>query len=137
MGAWVVALGRRQLEQAVETGGGATGEMGRRGASFFQPLYAVREARSERDVGRTSGARTSKRADFSFFPNAATPPPLPLSLRRSEFLLTLFTSIFFVLLGGVFSGLSLGLMGLDSMKLHGTPSPLLLLRRPRESISDQ
>ncbi|BGP37636.1 cell agglutination protein Mam3, partial [Rhodotorula kratochvilovae] len=37
---------------------------------------------------------------------------------RQEFVLKLVLSVVFVLLGGVFSGLSLGLMGLDSMNLQ-------------------
>ncbi|GAA5837709.1 hypothetical protein JCM9279_006840 [Rhodotorula babjevae] len=41
-----------------------------------------------------------------------------LEMGRQEFVLKLVFSVAFVLLGGVFSGLSLGLMGLDSMNLQ-------------------
>ncbi|KAK4333100.1 CNNM transmembrane domain-containing protein [Rhodotorula toruloides] len=55
---------------------------------------------------------------------------------RKEFILKLVFSVVFVLLGGVFSGLSLGLMGLDSMNLQGE-SLLAASGPPQDRIDAQ
>ncbi|GAA5868742.1 hypothetical protein JCM1840_004378 [Sporobolomyces johnsonii] len=44
--------------------------------------------------------------------------PVPFIARSAEFVLKLVFSVVFVLLGGIFSGLSLGLMGLDATNLQ-------------------